>query len=54
MNEIILNIHPVIVAIFGVLCVALFAVIVLAIIVDNGEVSSGYDEHARESNWGKP
>lgn len=54
MTEIIANIHPVIQALFAVLCVALGAVTSWAIIVKNGAVSSSYDEHARESNWGRP
>lgn len=54
MTEIILNLHPAILAIFAVLSIALVGVIVWAVIVDNALVSKGYDEHARESNWGKP
>ena len=54
MHEIITNIHPVIQALFSVLCVALGVVIVWCVIVDNAMVSEGYDEHSRESNWGRP
>ena len=54
MNEIIANVHPVIQALFAVLCLALVVVIIWCVIVDNALVSAGYDEHSRESNWGKP
>ena len=48
MTEIIANIHPVIQALFAVLCLALVVVIIWCVIVDNALVSSSYDEHARE------
>lgn len=54
MNEILLNLHPAIAAVFGVLWISLVAAIVWAVIISNGSVSSGYNEQERESNWGKP
>lgn len=49
-----LNIHPAIQVIFSLLVVALVFVVIWCIAIDNAMVVESYDEHARESNWGKP
>lgn len=54
MIELFQQLHPVVLGLFALLCIALPCVIVWCVIVDNGQVSKGYDEHSRESNWGRP
>lgn len=54
MIELISNLHPIVLSLFGLSTVILACAVVWCIAVDNAQVSAGYDEQTRESNWGKP
>ena len=54
MIELFSDLHPIVLGLFSLLCIGLVLVVAWCIAVDNAQVSAGYDEHSRESNWGKP